>query len=254
LRGKHVDCILSEDALLYSFDRGISARAQDILDDYVDKKFADKDTWERFLKRKGITSEKDRRIATEAALMGSAIFHGSRPSIGIMRNAVGQFDILIHAWCWIHEERHYRKFVTLTANEQILIDGIRDAVWNLYEQLKEYKNTPNHELRLRIEEEFDGVFTCKTESAAINDLLQNTLSRKGGLLRVLDYPGLPLHINDSERDIREYVKKRKISGSTRSMLGRKASKTLRASEAMRLQRSRCRRTRSATPSFRESYI
>lgn len=225
LRGRHTDYVLSEDALLYAFDQGISARAQDMLDDCVDKKFTDKATWERFLKRKGITSEKDRRIATEAALLGSAIFHGLKPTMGIMSDAAGQFDILIHALCWIHEERHYRKFVSLTENEQILVDGIRDAVWNLYEQLKEYKNTPKHKLRLRIEEEFDGLFTCKTESAAINDLLKNTFSRREGLLRVLDYPGLPLHNNDSERDIREYVKKRKISGSTRSMLGRKARDT-----------------------------
>ena len=225
LRGRHTDYILSEDALLYAFDQGISVRAQDILDDCIDKKFAEKATWERFLKRKGIASEKDRRIATEAALLGSAIFHGLRPTMGIMSDAAGQFDILIHALCWIHEERHYRKFVSLTENEQVLIDGIRDAIWNLYEQLKEYKDKPKHELRLRIEEEFDGLFTCKAESAAINDLLKNTLSRREGLLRVLDYPGLPLHNNDSERDIREYVKKRKISGSTRSVLGRRARDT-----------------------------
>lgn len=225
LRGRHTDYILSEDALLYAFDQGIRARAQDILDDCVDKKFADKATWERFLKRKGITSEKDRRIATEAALLGSAIFHGLRPTMGIMSDAAGQFNILIHALCWIHEERHYRKFVSLTEDEQVLIDGIRDAIWDLYEQLKEYKDKPNGELRLRIEGEFDGLFACKTESVAINDLLKNTLSRREGLLRVLDYPGLPLHNNDSERDIREYVKKRKISGSTRSMLGRKARDT-----------------------------
>lgn len=225
LRGRHTDYILSEDALLYAFDQGISARVQDTLDDCVDKKFADKAVWERFLKRKRITSEKDRRIATEAALLGSAIFHGLRPTMGIMSDAAGQFDVLIHALCWIHEERHYRKFVSLTENEQILINGIRDAIWILYEQLKEYKKTPKQELRLWIEEEFDGLFTCKTESAAINDLLKNTLSRRQGLLRVLDYPGLPLHNNDSERDIREYVKKRKISGSTRSMLGRKARDT-----------------------------
>jgi hypothetical protein len=37
---------------------------------------------------------------------------------------------------------------------------------------------------------------------------------------VLDHPDIPLHNNLSERDIREYVKKRKISGSTRSDLGR----------------------------------
>ena len=65
----------------------------------------------------------------------------------------------------------------------------------------------------------------KTESAAINDLLKNTLSRREGLLKVLDYPGISLHNNDSERDIREYVKKRKISGSTRSQLGRQARDT-----------------------------
>jgi hypothetical protein len=225
LRGRYTDYILSEDALLYAFDQEISTHTQDILDDCIDKQFADKATWERFLKRKGIASEKDRRIATESALLGSAIFHGLRPTMGIMSDAAGQFNILIHALCWIHEERHYRKFVALTENEQHLIDGIRDAIWNLYEKLKEYKDNPTDVLRLQIEEEFDGLFACQTESAAINDLLENTRSRRAGLLRVLDYPMLPLHNNDSERDIREYVKKRKISGSTRSLLGRKARDT-----------------------------
>jgi hypothetical protein len=225
LRGKHIDYILSDDALLYAFDQGISGKAQDLLEDHVDKKFKDKDTWERFLNRKGIVSEKDQRIATEAALLGSAIFHGLRPTMGIVSDAAGQFNILIHALCWIHEERHYRKFVSLTENERELIDGIRDAIWNLYELLKEYKEKPVQCLRKQIEDEFEGLFTCETESNAINDLLKNTLSRREGLLKVLDYPCLPLHNNDSERDIREYVKKRKISGSTRSSLGRQARDT-----------------------------
>ena len=42
---------------------------------------------------------------------------------------------------------------------------------------------------------------------------------------VLKYPFIPLHNNDCERDIREYVKRRKISGSTRSEAGRKARDT-----------------------------
>lgn len=225
LRGRYTDYILSEDALLYAFDQGISIRTQTILDDHAEKRFKDKNTWERFLNRQGIISEKDQRIATEAALLGSAIFHGLKPTMGIMSDAAGQFNILIHVLCWIHEERHYRKFISLTDDEKILIDGIRDAIWNLYEQLKEYKVTPNQDLRTRIEEEFDGLFSCKTESKAINNLMENTLSRREGLLRVLDYPGLSLHNNDSERDIREYVKKRKVSGSTRSLLGRKARDT-----------------------------
>ena len=36
----------------------------------------------------------------------------------------------------------------------------------------------------------------------------------------MDRPEIPLHNNTSERDIRDIVKKRNISGSTRSDLGR----------------------------------
>jgi len=225
LRGRYTDYVLSEDALLYAFDQGISGKAQTKLDDNANKRFPDKTAWENFLKKKGISSEKDQRIATEAVLLGSAILHGLSPNMGVMSDGAGQFDILIHALCWIHEERHYRKFIALTEEERILIDGVRDAIWNLYKQLKEYKITPIQELRVQIEEGFDGLFTCKTESKAINDLLNNSFSRRSGLLRVLDYPWLSLHNNDSERDIREYVKKRKISGSTRSTLGRRARDT-----------------------------
>lgn len=225
LRGRYIDYILTDDALLYAFDQGVSGKTLDILESHADKKFQDKNVWEGFLNKKGICSEKDQRVATEAALLGSAIFHGLKPNMGIVSDAASQFNILVHALCWIHEERHYRKFISLTEYEIELIEGIRDAIWNLYEQLKEYKVTPSQSLRKQIEEEFDGLFNCQSESHAINDLFKNTLSRRDGLLKVLDYPGLPLHNNDSERDIREYVKKRKVSGSTRSELGRKARDT-----------------------------
>ncbi len=39
---------------------------------------------------------------------------------------------------------------------------------------------------------------------------------------MLDRPELPFHNNTSERDIRDFVKKRKISAGTRSDDGRKA--------------------------------
>ena len=39
---------------------------------------------------------------------------------------------------------------------------------------------------------------------------------------VLSFPAIPLHNNESENDIREVVKKRKISAGTRSDLGRGA--------------------------------
>ena len=42
---------------------------------------------------------------------------------------------------------------------------------------------------------------------------------------MLERPEVPLHNNLSEGHIRDYVKKRKISGSTRSELGRRARDT-----------------------------
>ena len=42
---------------------------------------------------------------------------------------------------------------------------------------------------------------------------------------VLERPELPLHNNLSEQDIRDYVTKRKISGGTRSALGRRCRDT-----------------------------
>jgi len=40
------------------------------------------------------------------------------------------------------------------------------------------------------------------------------------LLAVLDHPHIPLHTNGSENDIRCQVTKRKVSGGTRSDIGR----------------------------------
>lgn len=45
------------------------------------------------------------------------------------------------------------------------------------------------------------------------------------LLKVLDYPNLTRHNNLSENDVREYVPRRKISGSTRSPPGRQCRDT-----------------------------
>ena len=48
---------------------------------------------------------------------------------------------------------------------------------------------------------------------------------KAELLVVLERPGVPLHNNLSEGDIREYVKRKKMSGGTRSEEGRQGRDT-----------------------------
>ena len=48
---------------------------------------------------------------------------------------------------------------------------------------------------------------------------------KSSLLRVLDYPLIPLHTNQSESDISEVVKKRKVSFGTQSFADRQCRDT-----------------------------
>ena len=50
-------------------------------------------------------------------------------------------------------------------------------------------------------------------------------NNRGELLVVLDRPETPLHTNGSETDIRDYVKKRKVSGGTRNDEGRRCRDT-----------------------------
>ena len=54
----------------------------------------------------------------------------------------------------------------------------------------------------------------------LDRLLARLHARKPDLLRVLDRPDIPLHINGSENDIRCQVTRRKISGGTQTTAGR----------------------------------
>ncbi len=72
---------------------------------------------------------------------------------------------------------------------------------------------------------FDKIFTQKTHSATLTVALKRLYLNKAELLLVLERPDIPLHNNISENAIREYVKKRKISGSTRSEIGRQCRDT-----------------------------
>jgi len=105
------------------------------------------------------------------------------------------------------------------------LEGVRTGVWDFYADLKKYKTAPSPEEKERLEARFDTLFATKTEFSTINGALSRLGKNKAELLRVLERPELPLHNNPSESDIRDYVTKRKISGSTRSELGRRCRDT-----------------------------
>jgi hypothetical protein len=110
----------------------------------------------------------------------------------------GHFDAallcFVLALCWIHAERSINKLVGFNDAQREALAGVRTQIWELYGELKAYREAPGPEKKLE-------------------------------LLLVLNRPEIPLHNNAAETDIREYVRKRIISGSTRSDFGRRCRDT-----------------------------
>ena len=95
----------------------------------------------------------------------------------------------------------------------------------LYSELKAYQANPQPSEADRLDAAFDDLFTTRTSSASLNNALKRIHKNKSELLLVLRHPHIPLHKNLSENGIRDCVKKRKISGGTRSEAGRRSRDT-----------------------------
>jgi hypothetical protein len=181
--------------------------------------FSDEESYIRYLDALNIKSKRLVKIAIEGALVGSVLSHGFSIDLKIISDDAGQFNIFQHALCWIHAERLINRLIPLNDNQAKDIEGVLNKFWSIYANLKAYKLNPNQEAEKNITKRFDEL--CATESCyPLRDALQRLAKNKKELLLVLKYPEIPLHNNLSENDIREYVKKRKISGGTRSVLGR----------------------------------
>ena len=181
--------------------------------------------WDEFLKSLGIEKPLHIKIITEGGLIGSLIEHGFNTNMVIVSDDAGQFNVLIHALCWIHAERLINKLIGLTDEQKEAVKSIRSDIWDLYASLKKFKEQPDDRKKADIEAEFDKIFTQKTCFASLNNALKRIYRNKPEMLRVLDFPDIPLHNNTSENDIRDYVKRRKVSGSTRNNLGRRCRDT-----------------------------
>ncbi|HDH13119.1 MAG TPA: transposase, partial [Nitrospirae bacterium] len=134
-------------------------------------------------------------------------------------------NILLHALCWIHAERTIHKIVPFTDNQRSALESVRQRIWKFYADLKLYKENPAQEKKIQLQDRFDEIFQEETCFVTLNLALKRLYKNKTELLLVLDRPEIPLHNNASETDIREYVKRRKVSGGTRSDAGRKCRDT-----------------------------
>ena len=185
-----------------------------------------KEEWHEHLLSSGITSAKTVRVLTEAALLGGLNIVGRSEALRIISDGAGQFNVMQHGLCWVHIERGLRKLEGDNKQERENIVEMQGLLWNYYQELKQYQQQSSQEISLSLQSKFDGVFgRCYIRHGLLNSVLNQIRNHKIELLQVLDCPEFPLHNNAAETDIREYVTRRKISGGTRSELGRKARDT-----------------------------
>ena len=224
LRAGYTDYVINDAALSYMRERALSEPVIARLAAHTDKQFADPAAWRAHLEQLGITplmvTPNPMQIATEGALWGSIQAHGFLQEGVIVSDDAGQFAVGKHALCWIHAERLVHKLDTFTDHQRAAQQLVRSLIWQLYADLKDYRTTPTPWRRAELNARFDYIFCRHTDFATLDRLLQRLHANKTELLAVLDHPDIPLHTNGSENDIRCQVTKRKISGGTRSDVGR----------------------------------
>lgn len=145
---------------------------------------------------------------------------GLNPILAIISDGAGQFAVLLHGMCWVHAERLVHTLIPFSDLQRKAIDSVRSAIWELYSDLNAYRENPDPSNIVLLEQRFDAIFTQDTGYETLNQALKRLHDHKKELLLVLQRPDVPLHTNGSKSDIREYAKRRKVSGGTRSDSGR----------------------------------
>jgi hypothetical protein len=224
LRTGYSDYVVDEGALSYMEKQKLPKKPLDDLR-WGARLFSSPQEWKKHLEALSITQERLVRIVTEGALIGSVLAHGFSPELTIISDDAGQFNLFAHALCWIHAERTINKLIPVGDQEVKALEKTRERFWRLYADLKIYKQAPDEVKKTLLTTEFDRLFTTTTDFYLLDLALRRLYKNKTELLWVLERPATPLHNNLSERDIREYVTKRKISGGTRSEEGRRCRDT-----------------------------
>ena len=208
------------DAMIWHlYQCGIKDDVLNLFEEHKGKKYMGAKGFRCFLTSLRLRGKRLRTQCLEAALVGFISEEILKKGQVLLSDRAGQFAVFDHAACWVHMERPLRKIVPTSETVKMELEQVRTAVWSLYYALKESVLTQTN--REEIEKEYDSLVEMKSTSPAIRSVIRSFHEYRDEMLKVLDHPGLPLHNNDSERDIRGFVKRRKISGSTKSEKGKK---------------------------------
>lgn len=137
---------VNNDALAYMIDQKLPEAQLELLINAGKIVCEDQARWNRTLESLGITNSRHVRIATEGAVLGSVLEHDTlNADLVIVSDDAGQFDILVHALCWIHAERSIKKLVGFNDAQRQAVAEVRSKIWEFYRDLKAYKQKPHKE-------------------------------------------------------------------------------------------------------------
>jgi hypothetical protein len=206
---------------------GASQKLQERIARLREATYTGQEAFSKRLNRWRIKKEKHRTLVCEAALYGTLLTESWYDDLALVSDDAPQFKLygFVHGLCWVHAERKVSRLIPLTAKHKQAVEQVRDEIWKFYEQLKAYRAAPSEAESQRLSAEFDRLVQQSTGYPALNEALTLLQAKRDGLLAVLQHPQLPLHNNLSENDIREYARLRKVSGGTRSDLGRRCRDT-----------------------------
>lgn len=225
MRGKHADFVLNDEAFDYMKFCKLRSEIIEILTQFHGKIFSSEEEFDIFIKEvllpcyRGVKSLKNIK---EAALLGSIIHHGVDPNLILLSDGAGQFALFRHALCWIHVGRSLKRYIPETDEDEAELNQISNNFWDYYEELDKYSQAPSIEQKRVLQEKFDVVFGQNVSNEKLASIIFSIRKKKIELLRVLENSDTPLHNNGTESVIRPRVVKRKISGPTRSEIGRES--------------------------------
>ena len=150
---------------------------------------------------------------------------GFNLDIGLVSDDAGPLNVFVHGLCGVHAEHPLSHLPPLNETDRRALMWVRQPIGHLYRDPKAYRQQPTEAAKTRI--------TAISRRSAPRKRPANRsitswavcIATHWQLLRALERPELPLHNNRSENDIREMVKKRKISAGTRSEDGRRCRDT-----------------------------
>ena len=221
LQGKDEGFYINEAMIWHLFQCGVEDDILNCFEKYKGKRYSSRRGLSRLLNVEGFSGKKLRGQCIEAGLVGFISETVLRPGQVLLSDRAGQFAVFDHAACWIHMERPLRKISTKSEQVENEIKEVRGAIWTLYRALKEAALNQTEIGLSKIHQLYDQLVQMKSISPKITEVIDSFRKYRCEMLKVLEHPRLPLHNNDSERDLRGVAKRRKLSGSTKSDLGRK---------------------------------